>query len=165
MATHFEQTCGEDCGALCEYFIDSTSDEQNDSNHKRCNRLCICPLRLQIIGAFYERGTVLRDFPLTCCLTKVKTDEQADDTTNEANESNEIEFCKLIPNWAVLMGIKVEEREENSCCNTASGPTDGCEYERWASRGTLMAYRLMKKHHLQETCCANTFMTCEQSAR
>ena len=69
-------------------------------------------------------------FALTCCLTKIKAKEQADDASNETNESDKIKFGKFVPDRAFLMGVKIEESEEKSCCNTASRPADDCQYER-----------------------------------
>ena len=67
---------------------------------------------------------------LTSCLTKVEANKQSHDASNKANKSNEVELGKLVPNWAFMMGIKVEESKENNCCNTASGPGDGCQCAR-----------------------------------
>ena len=71
---------------------------------------------------------------LTGCLTKVKADKQADDACDETNESDDIKLSKLVPDGAFFMGVKIEEREEKSCCNTAGGPGDDCQCERYASR-------------------------------
>ena len=64
----------------------------------------------------------------TACLTKVKAKEQRYDTSNKANESNEIEFSKLFSNWTPLVWIEIEEHKENNCRNAASGSGDDHEY-------------------------------------
>ena len=122
MAAHLEQTWRDNCRARRKHFIDTTGNEQNDANNKRSDRLWVRPLRHHIISP--HRNTT--EVTLTCCLTKVKADKQADDACDETNECDNIKFGKLVPDRAFFTGVEIEESEENSCCNTADGPGDDC---------------------------------------
>ena len=59
MAAHLEQTCRDNCGALRERFIDTTGNEQDYSNNKRSDRLCVRPLKYQIINPLRNTTTVI----------------------------------------------------------------------------------------------------------
>lgn len=110
---------------LRKRFVNPTGYEQNSSDNKRRNGLCVRPLIRQIIGPLCNMGLKLM---LTICLTKVKANQQTHDASDEADESNEIEFSKLFPNWATLMWIKVQEKKEYNCCEATGGPGDGCQW-------------------------------------
>ena len=60
MAAHLEQACRDNRGAFREHFIDTTGNEQNDSNNKRSDRLHVRPLRHQVINP--DRNTTAIKF-------------------------------------------------------------------------------------------------------
>jgi hypothetical protein len=55
---------------------------------------------------------------------KLKPMSKTNDSCNQADKTNEIEFGDLVTKWTFLVRVEIEEDEQKHCCETASRPGD-----------------------------------------
>lgn len=63
----------------------------------------------------------------TAFFTEVKAQEDADDTADDEEESDEVEICDMLLETPSLVRVQVQEKEEKSEGNSTSRPGKICE--------------------------------------
>jgi hypothetical protein len=59
---------------------------------------------------------------LTRRLTRIESNEETDNSSDQQDEPDKIEFGKMFLEGTPFLGIQIEEKEDDSSCNTARGP-------------------------------------------
>jgi hypothetical protein len=64
---------------------------------------------------------------LTACLTKVETNQDTHDASDDEGETQEIEFGNMLLQCFAMMRVQVEEHKKDSKCNSASRTKETCQ--------------------------------------